>query len=510
MKRTAVTVGMTIEEIDSEKSRVAEIRFAMMRLFPFFGHLLANIPMAFSYVGTACATNEGPVGSIYLDPRFTRGLRRGQLMSVVFHELWHIAGGAFSRQRHREDNGWNKAHDHATNLVIRMVRDANPNLGIEFWEDPPPLMDDAYVGLTGESIYDLVMQPESQASSSDLGGASEEEEGNQGPEGESEPEGESDQAPEGGDREGEGDSAADRKGEAGSPTDESDDNDSGPGGAPSDGAGGEDGDPGFRDGGPAGSPKIAPRNGGHGVGDATDLVRVPRPGMNRDQERAADRAQEQAVRNLLAAAIEFQAIRKAGTMPGGLVEIVNSVIRPPVPWVDEFLHLASGSIRGGTVTYAHPSKRSAAFEDDGEGLILPGEGRRLPRIAIITDSSRSVSTVELQEFVPVMRQFIETLEAGIRWIQVDSMIQSDDEIDDFDMAFGASIPFYGRGGTVFDGLPDRLSDPAFESVDLAIIFTDGEPVRWPEYDAWPCPVVVVTVRTMPPKPYPAVLLEVAR
>lgn len=476
--------------LNDQMQRVAEVRFTLMRLFPFYGHILANIPIEFAFVGTACATNEGRLGKVYLDPRFIATLRQGQLMAVLLHEITHILLNAFSRQGDRGLDGWNRAHDHADNLLIQSVKDNNPRLGIEFWDEPAPLLDEQFVGLTAETIYDRLMQaepPQQQKREQSGGdGASDADEPSKaGGAGTDASTGDQVQPAENGTAQGQsGDPSEGHEGQGGP----------GDGGVSKPGAGAQGG--------------IRPRNGGHGVGDATDLVRVPRPGMNRSQERMADHVQEQAIRNLLAEAVEMQALRRAGTMPGGLVEMVDAILKPPVPWVDQLFHAANGRLKGGTVSYASLSRRSAAFEDEGEGLVLPGRGRNHPCIAVITDNSLSVSTVELQEFLHVMRQITETNNAATRWIQVDAEIQSDEMIDDFDLGFSEPVAFVGRGGTVFDALPERLWDPAYDKVDLAVLLTDGEPSRWPDPKEWPVPLLVVTTQTAPPDGYEFIKLEI--
>lgn len=514
---------MIQDETRKEYARIAEIRFAMVRLFPFLGHLLANIPIELASVGTACATNEGRFGKIYVDPAFSLGLDRGQLLGVMLHEVHHIAFGAFHRQRWRDMDGWNQAIDHSDNLMIAEMIAANPHLGIRFWDEPAPLKDYAFRGKTAETIYDLLVSEQQQDASpkpepeaSGDGG-----EGEAGGESEAEREREEYESSTGEGQGGEGQGEArdqqpgDGAGEPGAndvPADSAGDGDGEAGGCPGGAPGGSSGSEGStsgRDGdGAEGSQAVAPRHGGRGVLDATDLVRVPR-GLTEDEERAMDEVQAKACRNLLVEAMELQSRSGAGTMPGSLVERIEVELRPPYVWIDYLLQRVSGYLRGGIETYAHPSRRSAVFEDEGEGLVLPGMGRQRPRVALIADDSQSVGSDELKEFVAVTRQVVESVDAEVRWIQVSDRITFNGEIDDFDLAVGQQIPFYGRGGTIFDEVPGALEgSDEFEPVDLAILLTDGEPVRWPRIEDWPCPVIVVTTRTLPPPEYDAVKLEV--
>jgi hypothetical protein len=95
---------------------------------------------------------------------------------------------------------------------------------------------------------------------------------------------------------------------------------------------------------------------------------------------------------------------------------------------------------------------------------------------------------------------VDTCDTEVRLIQCDTRVTVDEEVEDMETLMRRPMAFSGGGGTVFDLIPERLENEG-EPVNLVVLLTDGEPVRWPPIEAWPCPVVVVTTRTMPPESY---------
>lgn len=214
-------------------------------------------------------------------------------------------------------------------------------------------------------------------------------------------------------------------------------------------------------------------------------------------------AQGHAWRVALAEAVQRQAMQGAGDLPGALDLLVGEALRPRMPWAERLMRSVEGHLRGGALSYARPSRRSLAAD-----LQLPGPGRRRPRLALVLDTSASILERERSAFLGAVRRIAEGSAASLRVMQVDTAIRSDEDLEDLDAFLRPGNALKGGGGTLFDAVPAALRHhPDLEPVDLALLFTDGEPLRWPEAGGWPCRVVVVTTRTAPPAGYETVRLE---
>lgn len=450
-----------LNPVESLERKIAELRFLFNRALPLLGHLVNNVPVRVRTVGTALCTPKGQYGEVSLDPGFCADMSRGQVGAIWLHEMFHLAFGYFSRRGNRDKRRFNEAHDYVVNLMIEDFRRANPDLGLT-WPtgDKAPLLDERFAGMAAEMIYDLLVKeppPE--------GGG-----GNQGEEkGEGQGSGQGGGEPQAGDAEGsegseEGGQAQEQGGEG------------------------------------RGGPQA--RDGGQGYPDATDCV--DDPGSDTPQDQESMERMERRWRNLLAEATNVQKMRGAGRLPGSWVQLVEAALQPRLSWVDQLLHATEGHLRGGALSYRRPSKRSEAA-----GVMLPGRGHRQVRLGVVVDTSASVGTNELKAFLGVMRQVMDSNGAALRLIQVDTDITADDEVEDPDALAYRPFRFLGRGGTDFGNVPEQLQDGEGDPVDLAVLLTDGEPCYWPEHSQWPCPLVVVTTRTMPPAPYQGIRLELA-
>lgn len=234
-----------------------------------------------------------------------------------------------------------------------------------------------------------------------------------------------------------------------------------------------------------------------GFPDARDCEPDPEGGAQAWESRA------QRWRMAVAEAAQLQDLQGAGELPGSLGLQVEGLLKPCMPWVDRLVRGLEGRLRGGALSYARPSRRTLSSD-----LILPGAGRRRARLALVLDTSGSIPPEALRAFLGGVRRIAEASAASLRVLQVDAAIQVDEDVDDLDEWLRKAQVLRGGGGTDFSEVPGALRHHAeLEPVDLALLFTDGEPLRWPEHREWPCRVVVVTTRTQPPGEYEGVKLE---
>ena len=524
--------GVPAKKLAEISETLAEGRYILMKYLPFFGHLVASVPWSFAAVKTAACTNQGMdkggYGRIYFDPRFLALLTREQIIVVWIHEILHLAMGYFPRKKGRPDGRWNRAHDYVINLVIESFRAANPDLRLEWPKVCKPLLDIRFKAMIGEEVDSILAKEEAEQAKQEQQkkqepqqGNSENPEGEQGSGQEGSKESEKDQTNGKGEGKGKDGDKSEEKGQGtdgaeGRPGEgePSEDEGSGEGdgseekGQDSEGTDGRPGTGGKSDqsepkGGKGGHPQgdeapEGPRDDGEGYNDATDCITYE--SENPEAMKRGMRAMEDRWKNLLAEALTIHKMRGAGTLPGEFEAMVQSMMKPRVSWMDQYIHLVEGRLRSPRVSYQRPSKRSQAA-----GMLLPGRAKKKARIGIVDDTSMSTERYR-KLFLGVTRQLVDTCDTEVRHIQVDTKITSDEEIEDMEAFMRKPVAYKGFGGTCFDAVPEALMRNG-EPVELVVILTDGQPVHWPDPKAWPCPVIVVTTETMPPKGYWAVKIE---
>lgn len=240
---------------------------------------------------------------------------------------------------------------------------------------------------------------------------------------------------------------------------------------------------------------------GEGFTDWSDCM--PDPDTPMAAQEAQDRELAQRWANALAGALQAQG-QTAGALPGCITEVVRGLFKPKMPFLDGFLGLAAGVLPDGPMTYLKPNPRALA-----NGIALPRRSNRIPQVAVVLDTSRSIGERYLQAFLGALRAVVGVYEPAIRLIETDAKVQMDRMVEDLESELLAynGLEIHGRGGTDFQdvlaALPLGERDP-----DLILILTDGH-VTWPRADDWPCPVLVVTTHLQPPDGYLAATLEAA-
>lgn len=86
---------------------------------------------------------------LWINPAFFKTLSPLMRVTLLAHELWHIAYLHMERVAGRDFKRWNEACDHAINLTLK-------EYGYTF--DIPHLADTRFVGMSAEQIYEILMQ----------------------------------------------------------------------------------------------------------------------------------------------------------------------------------------------------------------------------------------------------------------------------------------------------------------------------------------------------------------
>lgn len=133
--------------------RVSKQRTKLVARLPFFGHLALKLRPRVANPGddvnTAAVAGDG---TLIINEKFCEKLTDQELAFVLAHEVMHPAMLYFDRMQGRIPRLWNMAHDHAINLIIKHMGDANIKLL------PDILCDEKYKDWSAEEIYDDLLK----------------------------------------------------------------------------------------------------------------------------------------------------------------------------------------------------------------------------------------------------------------------------------------------------------------------------------------------------------------
>lgn len=184
--------------------------------------------------------------------------------------------------------------------------------------------------------------------------------------------------------------------------------------------------------------------------------------------------------------------RQRGDTPAGWQRWADDVLEPSVNWRRQ---LAAQVRRGAAdvtgrvdFTYSRPSRRASAVPD----VILPSLRQPLPRVALLIDTSGSMSDTMLGQAVGEVNGVLRSLGAArrnLRVIACDAQAYRAQQVRDL-----GAIRLQGGGGTDM-GAGLEAAAALRPRVDLAIVLTDGI-TPWP---AAPPPGIRVIVGLMDPR-----------
>lgn len=226
---------------------------------------------------------------------------------------------------------------------------------------------------------------------------------------------------------------------------------------------------------PADADANEPRGDDAGCGSCADgIPRAHEIPANSDV-RAVTTIEAQAIRRRVA--IEYQDhMRQRGHQPGDDLRWIKSILEPTVPWpllLGRAVRGALGWAAGrGDYTYRRPSRRASSNPE----LVLPGQQRRIPRVAMIVDTSASVDDGLLERTLGEVDSVIAALGVpgtSVNVYSVDAAVHNVSQV-----RRARDIELVGAGGTDL-----RIGLIAAERQrprpELVIIFTDGD-TPWPE------------------------------
>ena len=174
-----------------------------------------------------------------------------------------------------------------------------------------------------------------------------------------------------------------------------------------------------------------------------------------------------------------------GTVPQGWRRWAEQAFHPPQPWRDllgaAVRAAASGGGAGEDYSYGRPARRSASLP----GVVLPGLRRRPPKVAVVIDTSGSVSDAELGSALIEVAAIARAVGGRRDLVTVVSCDAAARVADPLCRA--ENIPLLGGGGTDLRAGFDRALRTA-PAPDVVVALTDGQ-TPWPQRRP-PCRTVV--------------------
>lgn len=196
--------------------------------------------------------------------------------------------------------------------------------------------------------------------------------------------------------------------------------------------------------------------------------------------------EQESIRKHVAEAVMEEATKNRGTVPAGLVAWADQFLHPTVPWqkvLARSVKHAVTIVAGGATDYsfAKPNRRT-----EGD-IILPSMITHKPEVAIIFDTSGSVSNDEYQQMIGEALGILKVHTSKVTMLWVDAAVSRIETISSRGDA-PKLLERHGYGGTDmrvgFDAAIKLRPRP-----NIIICFTDGE-TPWPDTELPKCRVIV--------------------
>jgi len=402
---------------------LSKARATLVLDHPFFATLLLRMETVPSGRVETMATDGK---TILYNPEWIKALPHSQLVGVLAHEAMHAALRHMTRRGERSPEKWNIAADYAVNPILQ-------DAGMEL--PASALSNSAYAGMSAEAIYAALPDHPQQG-------------------------GQNQQAGQAG---GSGGSASSSAGTGaqqgnGNNRDETPDPNQADGGAGGGGQAGHDGD----------GQEPVPDPGGCGaVMDARD----------RDGNRLSEAEQSQLEQEWdTALAQAAQAAKAMGKLPGAAARLVQEILNPKLDWRVILQRFVADNIPLDT-TWRYPDRRFAAT-----GLYLPSDDGEQYNIAVVIDTSSSITQTELDQFAAEFGDILSQHQVAADLIYCDAKVQKTEEVTSADVPLRL-VPA-GGGGTDFRPPFEWLEEQG-KRPHCLVYLTDLECSRYPEDPGYP-------------------------
>lgn len=464
------------DQAAAEKLRAGRARAAFLRWY--FRHALyALVPRETKMVPT-CGVDQ--FGRLYYNPSFVHSVSVEELAVVLLHEIGHVLRRHYERGRAL---GVTEATQHIANIAQDC--ELNDDLRDEIAErkDLPPLPGKPWfpadIGCEDNQVWEIYyahIMDHCEAFAKEIS-----EQLGDSPDGEQPGQGGSQNQQQNGNR---GEKNGNQSGNASGSDSASGQGQSKPGkgNRPGQQGQGSGHGPNSQQGG---------WNGRHKCGSAAHGVKQPweDPSPSQGGGEGIDNADWRDIEKRVARDIRDEAKKSRGTVPGHWVEWADDVLRPVrIPWEQEIageVRWAINDVAGLVIhTYRRPSRRQSAVPD----VLLPSMRRPVPVVAIVGDTSGSMSEEDLALVRGTVSDIAQAMGATVAFIATDAAVHGGvQRVHD-----GRHAVLAGRGGTDMRvGIECAITEVA-PRPDVVVVITDCY-TPWPEEDP-PVRVIVAAVR----------------
>lgn len=197
--------------------------------------------------------------------------------------------------------------------------------------------------------------------------------------------------------------------------------------------------------------------------NSTDLGSLAASGNNK----ALDQLSQEWKSVILSAVSQYG----IGSLPLGLKKVINDLTGVSNDWISIIKNYIGEYGLRSDYSYRKPSRRN---EED----YLPSITRSLDQVAVIVDTSASISTEKLTHFMIEIQELCNSLALPLRTIVCDSEVHADLMITDLSELIDE---LRGDGGSNIVPAMERLESDGFSGI--VIVFTDGQitvPLNKPE------------------------------
>jgi predicted metal-dependent peptidase len=238
-----------------------------------------------------------------------------------------------------------------------------------------------------------------------------------------------------------------------------------------------------------GKRKGAARKRSHKCGSGATGVQQPweQPGPSSGGGEGIEDADWRDIERHVASEIRDEAAKGRGTVPGAWISWAEEVLRiEQIPWDQELagaVRWAVNDAAGKVIhNYKRPSRRQQAMPD----IVFPGMRRPVPSVALVGDTSGSMSEKDLSLVRGVIQDVCEAVNAALTFIATDAAVHGVQRVTD-----GSAAEMRGRGGTDMCVGIQAAIDDVQPRPDVIIVATDCE-TPWPAIEP-EVPIIVCAI-----------------
>ena len=177
-------------------------------------------------------------------------------------------------------------------------------------------------------------------------------------------------------------------------------------------------------------------------------------------------------RAVAAAVADHKKTHGTGSVPEGLARWAQQTLHPKVNWRQQLASALRTSVHHKTGTADYTWQRPSRRQQPQDPVLRPAMTRPVPSIAVVVDTSGSMSEHELDRALTEIKAIVATIVPGdsVRVLSVDTIVHTDQHIHNTNQ-----ISLEGAGGT---NMAAGIAAAAEATPDAIIVITDGW-TPWP-------------------------------